>query len=250
MNIHRSGVSINNRGWMLNCRILLKTLTLWKLKTIFFCVCRGIIDSVSMMYFLLLDWIHDCPLVAGAPLNSMQTLRKNCCLAQQLSYSSPMIILQVVCCFFLIQLVKASPVHWISRYSFVLVSSFTCQQDSRSWPVWPGPNRILPHRNVDPNSGLSPHCLLTPGTGWPVVWRPTSSPTRPSPLCKAPWWLWRPPQKSGPSSQSEDTRDDERDITLETFFGWNIPTAHRIPLSCSLATCTIIHDQSRFRPLV
>lgn len=42
-----------------------------------------------------------------------------------------------------------------------------------------------------------------------VTWRPDASPTPPPPPCRAPSWLWRPPRRSGPSSQPEDTRTDQ-----------------------------------------
>lgn len=78
-----------------------------------------------------------------------------------------------------------------------------CPQDSmRGLILTPGSHRQF-------HFSLFPCRLSTLDTNWPEIWRPTPSPTPPPPLCKAPLWLWHPPQKSGPSSRSEDTSEEE-----------------------------------------
>lgn len=81
--------------------------------------------------------------------------------------------------------------------------SAACPQDSvRGLILTPGSHRQF-------HFSLFPCRLSTLGTNWPVIWRPAPSPPPPPPLCKAPLWLWHPPQKSGPSSRSEDTSEEE-----------------------------------------
>lgn len=84
------------------------------------------------------------------------------------------------------------------------------------------------HGSIGPSGNSDPDALNTQvGSFWSRsssqlisgpdyfgIWRPGASPTPPPPLCKAASLLWHLPQRSGPSSPSEDTRVEQHQFTF------------------------------------